>query len=272
MADQNNLTVFWILNIIKYDIELVLLIMKNSDFYPLYFCLLGTTQLCLVYGKSEFIKDAPYMLIYSPTMIYLAIELLYSIYILIRSDDMSSNAALAHLVHFATLGLALTSLTLYIESLDSEFDSIGPALIPLFIILVLHSSCRVLQEPPPLLAPILNVLAPAMTVCTINGTCSSMYISIFSSIFSAFGASLADLVAILHPLTYLLLFLTALSLYYAKHSVKYPPFILGVISSILILVGQLYNIFIIVLISNAMLVASVLWNNKVLKQIALKGV
>lgn len=246
--------------------------MKNSDFYSLYFCLLGTTQLCLVYGKSEYMKDAPYMLVYSPSMAYLIIELIYAIYILIRSDEISSNSALAQLVHFATLGLALTSLTLYIESLDSDFESIGPVLIPLFIILLLHSSCRVLQEPPPLLAPILNVIAPAMTVCTINGTCSSMYISIFSSLFSAFGASVADLISILHPLTYLLLFLTILSLYYAKHSVRYPPFLLGVVSSILILVGQFFDIFLIILLSNAMLVGAVLWNNKMLRQIAMKGV
>lgn len=247
--------------------------MKTSqDYYSMHFCVLGTIQLSLLYGKSEFIKEIPYLFILSPALSYLIIEIMFAIIEILNSDDVSQSKALSFLVNFATLGLEFTSLILLIESLDSEFNSLLPIFVPLFLILTIHGACRVINKPPAILAGFLNFLTPALTVCTINGTCSSMYVSIFSSVFSAFGVSISDFITILNPLTYLLLFFTVLSLFFAKNTIWHPPFILGMISATSILLFQYLNLFMMVFIANILLIVSVLWNNQVIRDTGIKSI
>ncbi|CAG9311975.1 unnamed protein product [Blepharisma stoltei] len=237
----------------------------NQDFFSLHFCLLGTAQLSLIYGKAELLKEVPYVFILSPSLCYLLIEIILAIIEIINSEEVTQSEALKILIKFATLGLAFTSIIFLIESMDSGFESLVPILLPLFLILAMHSSCRVLHKPPPIISSILNILPPTLSVCTINGTCSSMYVSLFSSVFSAFGASISDFITILNPLTYLLLFLTILSLFFSKHSIKHPPFLLGLFSTVGILLFQYLDLFMMILMSNGLLMVSVLWNNQMIK-------
>ena len=155
--------------------------------------------------------------------------------------------------------------------MDSSL-SIQPAIVPLFVIFFLHSICRVLRDPPLFLSPLLNLLSPPLAACSMTGTCSSFYISIMSSFFGAFGSSIVDFFIVLKPLTYVLLFITVLSVYSSEKSINNMPFISSIFACIIIVTGQVYESMLFDAIGNIMLVAAVIWNNKTLKRDEYKSV
>jgi hypothetical protein len=163
------------------------------------------------------------------------------------------------------MGLCLASILLFSEAKESELDPL-PSLIPIFMIFLLHSVCRVLQEPPMFVTPMLNLLSPPLAVCTMSGSCSSFYISVVSSFFGAFGSSVVDFFVVLRPLTYLLLLVTLVSVYSTRRSFLALPFILALIACLVIIAGEIFEVFLALLVGNIVLVATVLWNNRLLKQ------
>lgn len=87
-----------------------------------------------------------------------------------------------------------------------------------------------------------------------------------SSIFGAFGSSVVDFFKVLEPLSYILLFITVLSVYGTEKKICYLPFILALLDCCVILVGQLAELLLLITVGNLGLVATVLWNNRILKK------
>jgi len=73
------------------------------------------------------------------------------------------------------------------------------------------------------------------TMICAGGACSSIYISVLTSFFGAFGVAIADLIPYFNGLVFLLILFTLYSLYIKKKSLKYKPFLVGCIGSISIL-------------------------------------
>lgn len=90
---------------------------------------------------------------------------------------------------------------------------------------------------------ILNLLGGTYIICA-GGACNSVYISTLSLFFSSLGISLVDWIPILNGLGFVFILIALFSLYSAKRSVCYPPFIVGSIASLFIimnLMGILIN-------------------------------
>lgn len=223
-------------------------------------CVCGLFQVSFCYN----LELLSWHFAFLPLIIYLVVELLYNLFYVFHEEYLTQSIAVEYLVHLATLGLTLTSILLFTESKEAGLDT-SPALVPIFMIFILHSVVRVLHDPPLFLTPLINLLAPPLAVCTMTGTCNSFYLSVFSSIFGAFGSSFVDFFEVLKPLTYVLLLITLLSVYSTHKMILYPPFILSCFSCVMILVGEGVQSIALITFGNLALVASVLWNNRNLK-------
>lgn len=223
-------------------------------------CISGLTQSALLYNYPSF----TWFVVSLPTVFYLLSELFLNLSDLFTEEYISNFQALTRLTSVFTMGLCLASVLLFAEALDSAL-SISPSFIPIFLIFLLHIICRVLTSPPLFLSSILNLLAPPLAVCSMNGGCSSFYISIISSFFGAFGSSIIDFFMILKPLTYVLLLITVLSVYSIDKKLCSPPFIISSLSSLTILTGELFESLPLITFGNISLVFTVIWNNSRLK-------
>lgn len=229
-------------------------------------CILGTIQVTFLYNSELFSWSS----LFTPSLIYLILEILFSLPLL-ANENAPTHKIFNTFVHLCTMGLCLASILLFSEAKESELDPL-PSLIPIFMIFLLHSVCRVLQEPPMFVTPMLNLLSPPLAVCTMSGSCSSFYISVVSSFFGAFGSSVVDLFVVLRPLSYLLLLVTLVSVYSTRRSFCALPFILALIACLVIIAGEIFEVFLALLVGNIALVATVLWNNRLLKQFEGKSV
>jgi len=116
-----------------------------------------------------------------------------------------------------------------------------------------------------ILTPLFNFLGASFAVCG-GGTCSSIYGSTISAIFSAFGISISEWMPYLDGVTVILVLVSVYVLYYAKKSFTYKPFILGTAAAVIILITQFffttrYPIY----VGNVMMIAAALWNSKLNK-------
>jgi hypothetical protein len=85
-----------------------------------------------------------------------------------------------------------------------------------------------------LLNQIFNILGATTMVCA-GGACNSIYISSLTLFFSSIGITLTDWLPYLNGLGFIFVIVALLSLYSAKKSVVYPPFIIGCLCSLVIL-------------------------------------
>jgi hypothetical protein len=223
-------------------------------------CICGLFQVAFLYQ----IKVGSWYFEVLPVVVYLVLEIGKNLMIVFNDEYLTQSKTIEYLIYLATLGLCLTSALLFAEAKDAGLDT-SPALVPLFMIFIMHSVCRVLQDPPLFLAPLINLLAPPLAVCTMTGTCNSFYLSVFSSFFGAFGSSFVDFFEVLKPLTYVLLLITVLSVYTTHKMVCYAPFILACFSCAVIISGELLQSIILITGGNLLLVGSVIWNNRKLK-------
>jgi len=116
-----------------------------------------------------------------------------------------------------------------------------------------------------LLTPLFNFLGGSFALCS-GGSCSSIYGSTISAIFSAFGISISEWMPYLDGVTVILVLVSVYVLYYAKKSLKYKPFIMGAIAAVMILFTQFflttrYPIY----LGNVLMVTAALWNSKLNK-------
>lgn len=230
-------------------------------------CICGLFQVCFLYKLEAF----SWYLLFLPTCVYLILELFQNLLVVFSEEYLSSVKTFDYLVYLATIGLVLSSILLFAESKEAGLDY-RPALLPLFMVFVLHCVCRVLQDPPLFLTPLINLLAPPLAVCSMSGSCSSFYLSVTSSFFGAFGSSFVDLFELLKPLTYVLLLITLLSVFSVHKTLFHKPFLLAFTSSILILLGEYFSSLLTITTGNILLVASVIWNNRQLKINDIKSV
>ena len=118
-----------------------------------------------------------------------------------------------------------------------------------------------------MLGPILTYFSNMMIVCS-GGACTQIYISTITSILGAFGVTLSEISKYMFPITCVLLGISLLSLYIKKKKILHPPFLLGVFSSILIILGKYYEKTVLnkfVLPGNILMIISAIWNARINK-------
>ena len=118
-----------------------------------------------------------------------------------------------------------------------------------------------------MLGPILTYFSNMMIVCS-GGACTQIYISTITSILGAFGVTLSEISKYMFPITCILLGISLLSLYIKKKKILHPPFLLGVFSSIFIILGKYYEKTILskfVLPGNILMIISAIWNARINK-------
>lgn len=115
------------------------------------------------------------------------------------------------------------------------------------------------------MSPILNFLGSSFVLCG-GGTCSTIYGSTISAIFSAFGISISEWLPFLDWLTFLLVLVSVGVLYYAKKDLSYKPFLLSCVAAIIIFSDQLFlQMRWPIYIGNVMMVTAALWNSRLNK-------
>ena len=116
-----------------------------------------------------------------------------------------------------------------------------------------------------IMTPVLNFLGTSFMFCQ-GGTCSTIYGSTISAIFSAFGISISEWLPVLDWLTFLLVLVSVGVLYYAKKSFTYKPFLISCVAAVIIFSDQLYfqrrwPVY----IANVLMIGAALWNSKLNK-------
>jgi hypothetical protein len=118
-----------------------------------------------------------------------------------------------------------------------------------------------------LTAPILTYLSNMMIVCN-SGVCTQIYMSTIASLLGALGVTISDLSDYLFPITVVLLGVSLFSLYIKKKKFTHPPFLLGVASTISIILAHLFeNTMLNYLLypGNIGMIAAAIWNARVNK-------
>ena len=107
---------------------------------------------------------------------------------------------------------------------------------------------------------IFNLLGASTMVCA-GGACNSLYISTITMFFSSVGISLTDWVPYLNGLGFGFVLFALISLYSAKKSLFYPPFLIGFVCCVVILLNLLKvyeNIYSLVIANVGLVVCSCL--------------
>jgi hypothetical protein len=105
-----------------------------------------------------------------------------------------------------------------------------------------------------------NLLGASTMVCA-GGACNSLYISTITMFFSSVGISLTDLVPYMNGLGFAFVLFALLSLYSAKKSFTYPPFMIGAACSFVILLNLTHvftNIYCLIVANIGMVACSCL--------------
>lgn len=110
---------------------------------------------------------------------------------------------------------------------------------------------------------VFNLLGATTMVCA-GGACNSLYISSITLFFSSIGISLTDWLPFLNGLGFVFVIVALVSLYSAKKSVLYPPFYLGCLFSLIILLeilGLFHSVPVLV-VANVGMIGCSLYNLK----------
>jgi len=111
-----------------------------------------------------------------------------------------------------------------------------------------------------LLNQFFNLLGATTMVCA-GGACNSLYISTITLFFSSLGISLTDWVPYLNGMGFGFIIFALFSLYSAKKDLLYPPFIIGCLCSIVILISLTkiyYNLYLLILANIGMVVCAIM--------------
>ena len=118
-----------------------------------------------------------------------------------------------------------------------------------------------------LLGPILTYFSNMMIICS-GGACSQIYISTITSILGAFGVTLSEISKYMFPLTCVLLGISLLSLYIKRKKILHGPFLLGIFSSVIIILGKYYEktkLSKMVYPGNVLMIIAAIWNARINK-------
>ena len=105
-----------------------------------------------------------------------------------------------------------------------------------------------------------------MTICA-GGTCNNLYISTFSTFFSAFGIPIFEYTHYLNFIVFFFIGLSLISLYSVKRSVIYMPFLLTLVGSLMLLTDMIiYDLDFFTYIGNGLMIIGAIWNSKLNKR------
>ena len=115
-----------------------------------------------------------------------------------------------------------------------------------------------------MVGPILTYLSNMMILCN-GGMCTQIYVSTITSLLGAFGVTLTNLADYMFPITCILLGISVYSLYAKRRKLNHRPFILGVVSAAIIIVGKYFDksfLGYLVYPGNIMMIGAAIWNAK----------
>jgi hypothetical protein len=118
-----------------------------------------------------------------------------------------------------------------------------------------------------LLGPLLTYASNMMIICS-GGACTQIYISTITSILGAFGVTLSEISKYMFPITCVLLWISLLSLYIKKKKILHGPFLLGVFSAIIIILGKYYEktkLVKLIYPGNVLMIIAAIWNARINK-------
>ena len=118
-----------------------------------------------------------------------------------------------------------------------------------------------------LLSPALTYFSNMMIICS-GGACTQIYISTITSILGAFGVTLSEISKYMFPITCVLLGVSLISLYIKKREFLHKPFLLGVFSAILIILGKYFEKSFLskfVYPGNILMIVAAIWNARMNK-------
>ena len=118
-----------------------------------------------------------------------------------------------------------------------------------------------------LLSPALTYFSNMLIICS-GGACTQIYISTITSILGAFGVTLSEISKYMFPITCVLLGVSLISLYIKKREILHKPFLLGVFSSLLIILGKYFEktwLNKLVYPGNILMIIAAIWNARMNK-------
>ena len=118
-----------------------------------------------------------------------------------------------------------------------------------------------------LISPALTYFSNMMIICS-GGACTQIYISTITSILGAFGVTLSEITKYMFPITCVLLGVSLISLYIKKREILHKPFLLGVFSAMMIILGKYFEKTILnklVYPGNILMIIAAIWNAKMNK-------
>ena len=118
-----------------------------------------------------------------------------------------------------------------------------------------------------LISPALTYFSNMMIICS-GGACTQIYISTITSILGAFGVTLSEISKYMFPITCVLLGVSLISLYIKKREILHKPFLLGVFSAILIILGKYFEKSFLskfVYPGNILMIIAAIWNARMNK-------
>ena len=118
-----------------------------------------------------------------------------------------------------------------------------------------------------LLSPALTYVSNMMIICS-GGACTQIYISTITSILGAFGVTLSEISKYMFPITCVLLGVSLISLYIKKREILHKPFLLGVFSSLMIILGKYFEktwLSKLVYPGNLLMIIAAIWNARMNK-------
>ena len=118
-----------------------------------------------------------------------------------------------------------------------------------------------------LISPALTYFSNMMIICS-GGACTQIYISTITSILGAFGVTLSEISKYMFPITCVLLGVSLISLYIKKREILHKPFLLGVFSAFMIILGKYFEkswLSKLVYPSNILMIIAAIWNARMNK-------
>lgn len=117
--------------------------------------------------------------------------------------------------------------------------------------------------------PLLTYLSNMMIVCSgSSGVCTQIYMSTIASLLGAFGVTISDFSDYLFPITVVLLGISVFSLYIKRKKFTHKPFLLGLFSSVIILIAHIWQetkLYYLIYPGNILMIGAAIWNAKLNK-------
>lgn len=279
------------------------MISPENSFIPtsyLFPCL-NIFTLLLTYAKNESDLYLKWPLIFIPTFLYLTIEILIALKKLLFleiNEDLNVKAIeikltlmnnLAKIIMFTISLFFIYFLSEYFDFLDFPPKEISSQdystthlyiLVFLFFVVYLIYSVMISSLAPKentwdnnekinivsiLMNSLFSILGNTMTICS-TGACTSIYVSTISTFFSAFGITIVDWLPYLKYSALIFILISIFSLYSARKSLIYMPFIVCVIGSTLIILSifQFDNNYMLYS-GNILMIIAAIWNARLNK-------